>query len=320
MNTSKLLSSWFLVTVVVASLGASGCEKSADLGRMQEETLGIVKLHATEIEVLQRRADALMARGRNLGGDATGIAEAGRLLSEARAGLDQLRAQLAAAPSTLGNAVKGGEVEEVQRSSDELIEKLDRGEVTVKANLAAVDNWLMNAENRASTMSVPAPPAPVVKEQPAPGFSTKLSTGVEITGNADGIEHALLAFVQDTARAVDKTSWFEFDRLVFETGKATLDADKSREQLANVDAILAAYPAVRLKIGGYTDNTGKAEDNQRLSQQRAEIVRAALVAGGVKADRLEAEGYGAGNPVCPANDSDACRAKNRRIAVRVTAK
>ena len=164
MSTSKLLSSLFLVSV----LAASGCEKSTDLGRMQEETLSVVKLHATEIEVLQRRADALMARGRNLGGDAPGIADAGRLLSEARAGLDQLRAQLTAAPSMLGNAVKGGEVEEVLRASDEMIEKLDKGEITVKANLAAVDSWLMNAENR-TVMTPPPPPArPPVDETPVP--------------------------------------------------------------------------------------------------------------------------------------------------------
>jgi hypothetical protein len=163
-NTSKLLSSLFLVTV----LAASGCEKSADLGRMQEETQSIVNVHAKEVEVLQRRADALMARGRNLGGDAPGIADAGRLLSEARAGLDQLRAQLTAAPSVLGNAVKSGDGEEVQRASDEMIEKLDSGEVTVKANLAAVESWLMNAENRTAT-TPPAPPAPPpVDETPVP--------------------------------------------------------------------------------------------------------------------------------------------------------
>ncbi len=166
MNTSKLLSSLFLVS----ALAVAGCEKSTDLGHMQEETLSLVKLHATEVEVLQRRADALMARGRNLGGDAPGIADAGRLLSEARAGLDQLRAQLTAAPSQLGNAAKSNDVEEVQRASDEMIEKLDKGEIAVKANLAAVDGWLMNAENHTLTATAPPPPVqtPPVDETPAP--------------------------------------------------------------------------------------------------------------------------------------------------------
>ena len=172
MNTSKLLSSLFLVS----ALAAAGCEKSTDLGRMQEETLSVVKLHATEIEVLQRRADALMARGRNLGSDAPGIADAGRVLSEARAGLDQLRAQLAAAPSQLGNAAKSADVEEVLRSSDELIEKLDKGEIAVKANLAAVDGWLMNAENHTMT-AAPPPPRPPVDETPVTPPTPAAGTG-----------------------------------------------------------------------------------------------------------------------------------------------
>jgi hypothetical protein len=165
-KTSKLLSSLFLVT----ALAASGCEKSTDLGRMQEETLGIVKLHATEVEVLQRRADALMARGRNLGGEAPGITDAGRLLSEAGVTLGELRKLLAGAPSVLGEKVKDGKVDDVQRASDELIEKLDSGEVSVKANLAAVDSWLMNAENRtvAAAAPPPTPAGPPVDETPVP--------------------------------------------------------------------------------------------------------------------------------------------------------
>lgn len=317
MSTSKL-SSLFLA----AALALTGCAKSTDLGRMQEETLSIVKLHATEIEVLQRRADALMARGRNLGGDAPGIADAGRLLSEARADLDRLRAQLTGVSSVLGNAVKSGEGEEVQRASDETLEKLEDGEIAVRANLTAVENWLMNAENRTVAAVRPAPP-PVEEKRvppPAPAFEAKLPSGVEIKGNADGLETGLLGFIQDAKRAVDKTTWFDFDRLVFQTGSAELDAAKSKSQLDNLSAILAAFPAVKLKLGGYTDNTGTPAANKTLSQARADHVKVALVAAGVKADRLEAEGFGSDFPICAANDTDECKAKNRRISVRVTAK
>ncbi len=166
MNTSKLLSSLVLAT----TLGAAGCEKSPDLGHVQEETLEIVKWHATEVEVLQRRADALMQRGRTLGGDAAGIAEAGRLLSEARQSLDQLRALLTSSSSVMSTAVKSGNIEEVQHSSDEMLEKLEAGEVAVKANLAAVESWLMNAENHAMAAAPPPVPSapPVVDETAVP--------------------------------------------------------------------------------------------------------------------------------------------------------
>lgn len=162
-NKPKLL----LSSLLVLALSGAGCEKSADLGRMQEETLSLVKMHAKDVEVLQRRADALMVRGRNLGGDAPGIADAGRLLSEARAGLDQLRALLGQAPTTMDTAVKSNEGDQVSRASDELLEKLEAGQVSVRANLAAVDNWLMNVENRpAAPVVPPAPPAPEVPVAP----------------------------------------------------------------------------------------------------------------------------------------------------------
>lgn len=163
MSTSKLLSSLFLVT----ALAVTGCQKSPDLGRMQDETLAIVKMHGAEVEILQRRSEALMARGRNVS-DAPGVAEAGRVLSEANTDLKNLRAQLAAAPATLGDAVKKGTVDEVQRASDEVIEKLDRGQIAVKANLAAVEGWVVNAENRTLAMVPPPPAPPPVDETPAP--------------------------------------------------------------------------------------------------------------------------------------------------------
>ena len=47
---------------------------------------------------------------------------------------------------------------------------------------------------------------------------------------------------------------------------------------------------------------------------------AALIEAGIAKERLEAEGYGPEFPVCAANDTPECKAQNRRIAVRVTAK
>jgi K(+)-stimulated pyrophosphate-energized sodium pump len=76
---------------------------------------------------------------------------------------------------------------------------------------------------------------------------------------------------------------------------------------------------VKLKVGGYTDNTGNEQANMALSQKRAEAVKTALVNMGVKADRLDAEGYGPQYPVAT-NDTEEGRAQNRRISVRVMAK
>jgi OOP family OmpA-OmpF porin len=145
-----------------------------------------------------------------------------------------------------------------------------------------------------------------------------LPGGAELNAPPEGIEHRLVGFIDDRNAMVNDSTWFEFDRLTFETGSATLRPE-SRDQLQNVASILKAYPNVHVKIGGYTDNTGDAAANMRLSQDRADAVRRELEVLGIPPTRLAAEGYGSQHPVAD-NSTDAGRAKNRRIALRVTQK
>ena len=147
----------------------------------------------------------------------------------------------------------------------------------------------------------------------------KLADGNEITVGGNSAEKKLVDFITDANKGVDKTTWFTMDRLYFETGKTTLKA-ASQEQLKNIAAILKAYPAIELKLGGYTDNSGDSAANVQLSADRATIAKDELVKLGVAAARLSAEGYGAQFPVCEANDTKECKAQNRRIDVRVTKK
>ena len=149
-------------------------------------------------------------------------------------------------------------------------------------------------------------------------MATKLLTGVEISLPEFGVERKLLAFIEDKSKPVDKTTWFSFDRLDFETGNATL-RPTSAEQLRNIAEIMKAYPKVALKIGGYTDNVGSADDNLKLSKLRAQNTMQELVKLGVDAKRLAAEGYGEKHPVAD-NSTEDGRQKNRRIDILVTSK
>jgi K(+)-stimulated pyrophosphate-energized sodium pump len=145
-----------------------------------------------------------------------------------------------------------------------------------------------------------------------------LASGVTLNIPENGIENNLLKFVEDKSKAVDKTTWFDFDRLTFETGKSSLKPE-SAEQLKNIAEILKAFPAVNVKVGGYTDNTGDANANLKLSGDRAAAVKSELIKLGIDDARVESEGYGVEHPIA-SNDTEEGRAANRRTSVRVTKK
>lgn len=97
----------------------------------------------------------------------------------------------------------------------------------------------------------------------------------------------------------------------FDTGKATIKPD-SNKTLDEVAAALKSAPALKLEVGGHTDNVGTADANRKLSEDRAKSVVAALAARGVAAARLTAKGYGQDKPVADNRTEDG-RAKNRRV-------
>lgn len=144
-----------------------------------------------------------------------------------------------------------------------------------------------------------------------------LPGGVNLDIPKGSLEDKMVTFIQSND-TISKNLWFDFDRLLFETGKANLDAESSN-QLGNIASIMKAYPKVKVKIGGYTDNVGNAAANLKLSDARAKNVMAELVKLGTAANRMEAEGYGNQHPVA-SNDTEAGRAQNRRISMSVRAK
>jgi outer membrane protein OmpA-like peptidoglycan-associated protein len=148
----------------------------------------------------------------------------------------------------------------------------------------------------------------------------KLADNTELQVGEQSVEKKLVDFIQHGTidEANKSANWISFDRLQFESGKTTLKPS-SEEQLKNVAAILKAYPDVSLKIGGYTDNTGDAAGNLKLSKERAVNVMNRLVTMGIDASRLEADGYGQEFPVGD-NNTDLGKAMNRRIDVKVSKK
>ncbi len=111
--------------------------------------------------------------------------------------------------------------------------------------------------------------------------------------------------------------WYTIENLYFATGSSDLKVS-SETGLKNLAAIMQAYPDLKVKLGGYTDNTGNEVANLRLSALRAETAKLRLMEMGISENRISAEGYGSQFPVCVPNDTEECKAQNRRIDVRVT--
>lgn len=85
------------------------------------------------------------------------------------------------------------------------------------------------------------------------------------------------------------------------------------DQVANT---LAAYPQTYVDVLGHTDSVGSDAYNQTLSEQRARAVANYLTARGVNPARIATRGYGETMPIA-SNDTDAGRAQNRRVEIKV---
>jgi len=101
--------------------------------------------------------------------------------------------------------------------------------------------------------------------------------------------------------------------VLFDPGKANL-LDSARSSLQEVVDLLQTEPEKKIRVEGHTDSSGDAAANLKLSEQRAQSVRDALVKMGVDAERIKAVGMGEDFPIASNEDAEG-RARNRRVDV-----
>lgn len=108
----------------------------------------------------------------------------------------------------------------------------------------------------------------------------------------------------------ESTVNFEFDK-----------SDLTSQAKTNLDKLVTVFrrnPKTNIAIYGYTDSKGKDEYNAKLSRNRANAVKAYLVSKGIGTKRMTTEGMGEADPVA-SNDTEAGRAKNRRVEFGIVA-
>jgi outer membrane protein OmpA-like peptidoglycan-associated protein len=145
---------------------------------------------------------------------------------------------------------------------------------------------------------------------------------------ADGYLPYSVFFDLDTTTTIDhphilrvpmqrnqKGNSFILNNIFFELDSYQLKPESLTELKLLLD-ILQQSPTLRIEISGHTDNSGTDTHNKTLSKQRAEEVKNYLINNGIKASRLETQGYGPDKSIAP-NETPEGRARNRRTEVKI---
>ncbi len=104
-------------------------------------------------------------------------------------------------------------------------------------------------------------------------------------------------------------------QVLFDSGKSTIK-EQSTKVLNDIIKILQEYPTAKFTIEGHTDGQGREENNQKLSDSRANAVKNFLTTNGIDQFRLSAVGYGESRPIAT-NKTRAGRAQNRRVEINL---
>ncbi len=114
---------------------------------------------------------------------------------------------------------------------------------------------------------------------------------------------------------IKKGEVFIVKNLHFATNKTRI-LSRSEQALQDLYMYLARNPQIHIKIVGHTDNVGKDEANQKLSDGRANAVMQDLIERGIAPERLQAEGRGETQPI-DTNDTEEGRQNNRRVEIEI---
>jgi hypothetical protein len=147
-----------LLALLVASvIAASGCARTDDLPRLQDEALAVARTYQQRFDELGERAEALRQRGAALPPEVLSASKAGPTFRSALSRLTEYRSKLQQVPASLKTAAAAGD-RAVMKLIDELRHDLERGRIETISELAAVESAIAAAE-RQPAGARGAPPA-----------------------------------------------------------------------------------------------------------------------------------------------------------------
>ena len=173
---------------------------------------------------------------------------------------------------------------EIDSDSDGIVDRLDQCPVTVKSATVDAKGCEIDSDNDGIVDS---------RDQ-----CSNTATGTNVDNKGCELEEIII-----------------LKNVTFGSGSSELAGD-SKTELDDVAITLKRNSELSIEIGGYTDNRGSVGFNTRLSQQRANSVKAYLVSQGVNSANLKAVGFGPQNPVTT-NETAAGRAENRRVELHI---
>jgi hypothetical protein len=140
-------------------LAVSGCEKSNDTPRLQDEARATAKEYQERFDELAHRAEAISKRGNTLRADPQSSAEAQRVYRQALTVLEDNRRFLLQVPASIDTSAKSADPDALPQLIDSLRERFEHAVIEVNAELDAVESWISVTEQQGSRAAAPPSPA-----------------------------------------------------------------------------------------------------------------------------------------------------------------
>lgn len=162
------------VLLATASLGA--CAKKNDVATLRHEAVSVAKFYAPKLDALDARVQSIFKRGSTIPANLPGIDAVGQKLTEARDMIIQLRGVVgpgadgkSAVEKQADAAAKDRKTEDLEKLTHDTELMLERGITVINDDLASVESWISQYDNKLLAMAPARAAAPMPVTEGAPG-------------------------------------------------------------------------------------------------------------------------------------------------------